>query len=452
MQRRGSTGGLGRSHDAVGAQPGGKDPTSVRGRTGSRAWYRANMRIFPLAISCLVLMGACSGDDAGSDASAGETGTSSSTTDDASASSTAAGTSSGGSAGSASESSSGGSDSTTSASTAGSTSTGTTGTTGTTGDPTTGGTTGGGAVSCLFDDFVNQGALVVDYDQFDPVIGSHCKGTNHQEITDIERVVFLGDSVTVGTPPTLAQDFYRARLADALMDRFGLMLPNPLWKQANPIDGVALVQESGDFASCAKWGARTDDFIFSNDQILDCFPEDVRDKRTLVIITMGGNDLASIAKDGANGTPLDQVWADTEQFVQLMREAVHWFIDDPEKFPNGVFVVFANVYEFTDGTADVESCPAAGLGGFDKPWEDPDELKKLMIWANEQYMEIATETATDMIFLLETFCGHGFNADDPSAPCYRGPDQETYFDLTCIHPTPKGHEVITDLFTSVIDE
>ena len=39
-------------------------------------------------------------------------------------------------------------------------------------------------------------------------------------------------------------------------------------------------------------------------------------------------------------------------------------------------------------------------------------------------------------------------ADDPTAPCYRGPDQKTLFDLTCIHPTPAGHGVITDLFTS----
>jgi hypothetical protein len=67
-----------------------------------------------------------------------------------------------------------------------------------TGDPPEG-------VDCLFEPFVNEGALVIDYEQFDPIIGSHCKGTNHQDIIDIERVVFLGDSVTVGTPPTQRQ-------------------------------------------------------------------------------------------------------------------------------------------------------------------------------------------------------------------------------------------------------
>jgi lysophospholipase L1-like esterase len=325
---------------------------------------------------------------------------------------------------------------------------------GTTGDDTTGddSTTGAVGIDCLNEPFVNQGALVIDYAQFDPVIGSHCKGTNHQEITDIERVVFLGDSITVGTPPTGGEDHYRAELADVLVDRFGLTPPDFLWKQYHPVDGVSIVKDSGDFSSCSKWGARTDDFIASNDQILDCFPEDLWDKRTLVVITMGGNDLAAIAKDGANGKPIDEVMADAESFIQLMREAVQWFVDDPNKFPNGVFVVFANIYEFTDGTGDLMSCPAAGLGGFDKPWEDPEQLKQLVLWINEQYLSIAVETQTDMIFMLENFCGHGFNADDPMAPCYRGPGSENLFDLTCIHPNPAGHDVIAELFTAVVDE
>lgn len=341
-------------------------------------------------------------------------------------------------------------------STSGSSTSGGTSTSGVSGDTSGGGTTGGdtgGAVNCLLEGFVNPDAAIqLDYAQFSPVIGTHCKGTNHQDIIDIERVVFLGDSVTVGTPPTLANDYYRAQLADALADRFGLVPPNGLWDQSNPIDGVALIKDSGDFSSCAKWGARTDDFLPPGPQIDDCFPPDLMDKRTLVITTMGGNDIAAIAKDGANGKPYDQVMTDAEAAVQKMRDAVHWFTDDPNKFPNGVFVVFANVYEFTDGTADLMSCPAAGLGGFDKPWAEPDKLIDMMLWFNEQYMDIAVETKTDMIFLLETFCGHGFKADDPMAPCYRGPGQDTLFDLTCIHPTPKGHDVITDLFTAVVDE
>ncbi|HEY0133650.1 MAG TPA: SGNH/GDSL hydrolase family protein, partial [Nannocystis sp.] len=332
---------------------------------------------------------------------------------------------------------------------------GTTGGTTTDPDTTTGEDTTGGAVSepaCLFEPFVNKGALAIDYAQFGPVIGSHCKGTNHQDITDIERVVFLGDSVTVGTPPTPGDASYRAELADVLVDRFGLTPPNGLWKQYDPFNGVSVVKDAGDFSSCSEWGARTDDFLAPGTQVDDCFPPDKLDKRTLVVFTMGGNDLAAIAKDGANGKPYDEVVADAEKALLLMREAVQWFVDDPDKFPNGVFVVFANIYEFTDGTGDLMSCPAAGLGGFDKPWEDVEALKQLVLWINEQVMDIAVSTQTDMIFMLENFCGHGFRAGDPTAPCYRGPDSPNYFDVSCIHPTPAGHDVIKDLFTAVIDE
>lgn len=318
---------------------------------------------------------------------------------------------------------------------------------GTTTDGTTtdGTTTGGGLASdCLYEDYINEDKLTLDYDQFSPDIGTHCKGTNHQEITDIERVVFLGDSVTVGTPPTQAKDFYRARLADVFVDRFALTPPGPLWEQVNLLDGVALIQESGDFASCSKWGARTDDF---EGQIADCLTEDTWDKRTLVVITMGGNDMAAIVQDGAEGKPVEECQADAEAAVQLMRDAVEWIADD-DKFPNGVFVVFANVYEFTDGTGDVSSCAAAGLD----PWENPQDLIDLLTGVNESYLEIAVDTQTDMIFMLENFCGHGYRAGQVDGPCYRGPDQKNYFDLTCIHPTPKGHEVIADLFTAVVDE
>jgi lysophospholipase L1-like esterase len=289
------------------------------------------------------------------------------------------------------------------------------------------------------------------YDQFNPTIGSHCMGTNHQDITGIERVVFLGDSITVGTPPTVSGKFYRSLLADALTSKFNLSGPNAFWKLADPFNGTSAVQSSGDFASCSEWGARTDDLLEDNPQIADCFPASDLDKRTLVIMTMGGNDIASLTKDATNGATQADLWLKAMSFVDLMRDAVKWFYE-PGRFPNGVFVVFANNYEFTDGTGEVESCDASALAGFDQPVPAPQELAEIVVWSNEQYLSIAVETGADMIFLLEDFCGHGLNADDPAAPCYRGPGSETWFDLTCIHPNPTGHEHIRDMFMAVINE
>ncbi|MFV8751068.1 SGNH/GDSL hydrolase family protein [Nannocystaceae bacterium ST9] len=305
---------------------------------------------------------------------------------------------------------------------------------------------------CLDEQFASGMSPGAKYGHLDIQIGSHCKGTNNQDITDIERVVFLGDSVTVGTPPSLPEDSYRAQLADELAMHFDLVAPNYLWKTPDPVNGVALVESSGNFSSCSEWGARTDDLLEGGMQIENCFPPEERLYRTLVVMTMGGNDMAAVAQDGLEGVAMDQLWMDVEKAIQYQRDAMHWFLDDPLKFPKGVFIVYANIYEFTDGTADLVSCPAAGLAGFDMNWQDPAELQLMANYANQSFAEIVEETQVDMTFMFETFCGRGFHADDPTSPCYRGPDQPTWFDLTCIHPTPEGHDAITDIFLSTITE
>jgi hypothetical protein len=305
---------------------------------------------------------------------------------------------------------------------------------------------------CLDEQFASGMSPGPKYGHLDITIGSHCKGTNNQDITDIERVVFLGDSVTVGTPPSLPDDSYRAQLADELAMHFDLVAPDILWKTPDPFNGTSITEESGDFASCAEWGARTDDYLEGGMQIENCFAPETRTKRTLVIMTMGGNDMAAVAKDGIEGVALDQLWMDVDKMIQYQRDAMHWFLDDPEKFPNGVFLVYANIYEFTDGTADLLSCPAAGVAGFNMNWPDPTELQLMANYANQSFAEIVEETQIDMTFMFETFCGRGFHAADPNSLCYRGPGEPTWFDLTCIHPTPDGHDQITDIFLSTITE
>ena len=317
------------------------------------------------------------------------------------------------------------------------------------GDPTGDGDGDPDPYACITEPWVNGGPPALDYSGTNIELGSHCVGTNHQDITDIERVVFVGDSVTVGSPPTPTEDFYRVVLADELAMKFDLVAPNFLWQTADPINGTTIIQEDGGFASCSEWGARTDDLPA---QSSDCFSGDDFNKRTLVVTTMGGNDIAAIAKDSIEGVAEDALWDDVEQMLDFQRNFVHDLVDDPNTFPNGIFIVFANVYEFTDGTADLLSCPAAGLAGFDQNPDDPALLIEMMTYINSEYALLAAETGTDMVLMFEGFCGHGFQADNPNGDCYRGPDNATWFDLTCIHPDPVGHNELADLFYQVIDE
>ncbi len=330
-----------------------------------------------------------------------------------------------------------------------------------------------------------------EYDKYAPTVGSHCFGTNHQDIVGVEKVVFLGDSVTVGTPNAehlLSVDnehFWRSKLATFLADHFGLEKGDDwnfgVWKTYDYFTGKGGQVEAGDFRNCSKWGARTDDFLEGGNQIAECFPEGGSDKVTLVVFTMGGNDISSMTKKGQDATPEEieagypQAWAVAEKTILHLENAVK-HIKDPANFPNGAFVVFANPFEFTDGTGDVNACTPQskldipGIGEVDlstlnvnmaelagyKAWEDPTTQAAIVIWLLEEYMRIAVEYDADLVWMLEHFCGHGYIATGPDADtenrCYRGPDAELYFDLTCTHPSEAGHAAIYELFKGVVLE
>jgi lysophospholipase L1-like esterase len=270
------------------------------------------------------------------------------------------------------------------------------------------------------------------YDRFSPTVGRHCAGTQHQDIQDIQKLVFLGDSITAGTWPSLEPEYYRNKLTSLMEARFGEL----------------------EVLDCSEYGARTDDFLEHTDrQITACFPDlfsgtGVETKRTLVVWTMGGNDLLALGDIATSGSDTAEMLNLLEDVVEYQREAISFFKEqEATLFPAGVDIIFTNNYEYTDGTGNFGSCVAAETLGFDY---------EISSWAlgyltiNEAYMELAVETSTDMVFLMENFCGHGFYSDDPDNGCYIGPETERYFDPSCIHPSPAGHEALASLFDQVV--
>ena len=264
------------------------------------------------------------------------------------------------------------------------------------------------------------------YENFGLNPGHHCQGSDHQNITGVEKLVFLGDSITAGTPPTPADEIWRARFTEAMKARFG--------------DGLEV-------ADCSEFGARTDDYL--PDQIPRCFPGP-EPKRTLIVSTMGGNDLFAAAQAFTGGRGLEAALAVLDRAVDYQREALRSLREtEAERFPAGLFVITSNVYEFTDTTGNLSACPLADQLGFGG---QAREVTFATGYVNARFAEVAVETGTDLVFMGEAFCGHGFQAEDPSLPCYRGAGAEPYFDLTCIHPTPAGHAALSDMFTAVVDE
>ncbi len=327
-----------------------------------------------------------------------------------------------------------------------------------------------------------------EYDQYEPTVGTHCMGTDHQEIAGIEQVAFFGDSVTVGTPNLEHllnvdnEHFWRNKLAEWLALEFDLDQGEPLdwgfWKTYDYFTGKGGKLESGVFKNCSKWGARNDDLA---GQAAECFPDGGSEKVTLIVFTMGGNDISKINQEGLAATPEEveagypAVWALAQSAVTFLEESILWATSE-EAFPNGSFVVFANPFEFTDGSGDISACTPQtvidipGIGEFDLstidisvaelagygPWEKPEVQAEIVIWMLEEYMRIATENGVDLVWMLEHFCGHGFVATgedaDPENRCYIGPDAELWFDDTCTHPNEAGHAAIYELFKNVIEE
>ena len=168
-------------------------------------------------------------------------------------------------------------------------------------------------------------------------------------------------------------------------------------------------------------------------------------------MTSGSNDLASMTSNAIAGADGAALQTQADQIVADLEDAIVW-IKTPGRFPNGVFVIYGNMYEFTDGTGDTASCPAAALAGFGTPPPDPETLADVVIGIQEEYMRIAVEQGVDMIWMLEHFCGHGWNNENTAARCYRGPNTPRWFDLSCTHPNEAGHIQLADMFLAVVQE
>lgn len=303
----------------------------------------------------------------------------------------------------------------------------------------------------------------VDYASSGAVLNGTCTGTNHQDIVGVQRVVFVGDSVTAGAPiPTEwgaweltdASEWYRNLLAAELTTRWGLEAPDWFWQNVDLTTGESYTKESGDFANCSKWGARTDDLAKDNAQLADCLPEEQRGVHNLVIMTVGGNDLYNLLDHLKTGD-VDEatIRAEWAEAITDLEDAIHWLKDDPTMFPGGIDVIVADIFDVTDATsaADIADCEGAQLIGLSEPLVDPLTAELAIQW-EQALLTLAVDTDIDVAFMGETFCGHGYNWDDTAGRCYRGGDPNIYFDVSCEHPSPYGHTAIAEMMLGVIDE
>jgi lysophospholipase L1-like esterase len=247
--------------------------------------------------------------------------------------------------------------------------------------------------------------------------------------TDPARVIYMGDSITAGYGVA-----DRAAYPNLLLEN-----SSNLWPDFDEADLGSIYPDSTvQKVDVSVPGAKTDDLV--SDQL----PALARQLgasvagESVAVVTIGGNDLSnSIIAISANPDMADEV---IENIVDNLHAMIDFFQDET-RFPDGVSVYYANVYEPTDGMGQAPEC-FAGV--------DLEDLMEDFERANEAMRQVGVERGASVIDLRGHFLGHGYNRNDTENAGYDEADHELWFQSDCIHPNSTGHHELRRLFAQAI--
>lgn len=233
------------------------------------------------------------------------------------------------------------------------------------------------------------------------------------------RLVILGDSISAGSGAGGASRVYHALLADN---------DDSAWPDDSENDLVALTGGMVDIVDYSRGGATTRNLRGQTDGALEEIGLPA-EGHTIVVVTIGGNDLQSAILGGnPTGTLLDQAG-------DALRTMASRFLD-PDDFPDGTSLYVAAVYDPSDGEAQIDGCFFNLML--------PELVDALDVW-RERYVSIGTEMGFSVVDALGHFHGHGHNYDNPENPFFDA-DDNTFWFSDCIHPNTRGHHELRRLF------
>ncbi|RYF04341.1 MAG: SGNH/GDSL hydrolase family protein [Oxalobacteraceae bacterium] len=169
-------------------------------------------------------------------------------------------------------------------------------------------------------------------------------------------------------------------------------------------------------------------------------PRPVTDKQVLVTLTVGGNDLknALAAAPRAGGLHALRKAAAS----QLRRtiddlDAIADILTDAARFPKGVRLLVANIYDPSDGRDRI----ITRFG----PYPLPGFAKVIAEW-NAAYAAWATKRQVTLIDAHAAFLGHGYVYSPGQAA---SKTTQSYF-ADPLHPNDQGHAALRTLFWDAI--
>ena len=239
------------------------------------------------------------------------------------------------------------------------------------------------------------------------------------------RLIFMGDSITDGVGASRDNLAYTELLQVNAAAK---------WPEFDEVDLEAVWPALPEVFNFAISGATTDSMFDEQLNLLDDAFEFPVAGETIVVFTIGGNDMQRALAPGANA---EQVANGT---LARFEQIVGW-LQNPSRFPDGLYVYATNVHEPSDGEGSTPSC----FFGIDYA----DKLPALEAY-NEDLRAFAAEAGIAVLDLRGHFLGHGFYSEAAGSAAYDADDPTRWFDRDCIHPNDRGHHELRRLLHAAI--
>jgi lysophospholipase L1-like esterase len=240
--------------------------------------------------------------------------------------------------------------------------------------------------------------------------------------TDAKRIIVLGDSISTGTGASTPGLSY-----------FGLLGKNDAaWTAELKTSFSARYGHDVDLVNVAVNGATTGSMAQHQLDALGAALGGPAAGHSIVVLTIGGNDLQSAITDAFLGG--------TDDALANLRTTVT-YLQDKAKFPDGTSIYLATVYDPSDGEGHAQGCFLNQTL--------PTFVTALDTWRTK-YIALGTELGFSVVDSLGHFHGHGHNFDHTANPYYQASDATGWFS-DCVHPNDRGHDELRRLFFEAVD-
>ncbi len=185
-----------------------------------------------------------------------------------------------------------------------------------------------------------------------------------------------------------------------------------------------------------------------HERVIAAIPRQHEETFGIVTITSGGIDLIhrygkAAPREGAMyGASLEQArpWiANFESRLDRMMTALK------ERFPGGLAVFLATIYDPTDGVGDIEN---AGPIFWLPPW--PDGLEILRRYNDAIREVVGRQDFVHLVDVHATMLGHGIHCGDPDNPHHDPGDPGYWYYLNLEDPNVRGYDAIRRTFLAAM--